>query len=78
MRISLNEFTLDDFRMELLNYIESNRKALQEAALGLFSVVPSSFHPDYPEIKELDPNGIIKPGVIFCLKQKAILPAMKK
>lgn len=68
--ISLNEFTLDDFRMELLNYIESNRKALQEAALGLFSVVPSSFHPDYPEIKELDPNGIIKPGVIFCLKQK--------
>jgi SNF2 family DNA or RNA helicase len=68
--ISLNEFTLDDFRMELLNYIESNRKALEDAALGLFTVVPSSFHPDYPEIKQLDPNGIIKPGVIFCLKQK--------
>jgi SNF2 family DNA or RNA helicase len=68
--ISLNEFTLDDFRMELLNYIESNRKALEEAALGLFTVVPSSFHPDYPEIKQMDPNMIIKPGVIFCLKQK--------
>ncbi len=68
--ISLSEFTLDDFRMELLNYIESNKKSLQEAALGLFSVVPSSFHPDYLEIKQLDPNGIIKPGVIFCLKQK--------
>lgn len=57
--ISLNEFTLDDFRMELIKYIESNRKLLEDAPLGLYSVVPPN--PDYP---------LIAPGVIFCLKQK--------
>ena len=58
--ISLNEFTLDDFRMELIAYIEANRKALQEAPFGLYAVVPPvSNHP------------IITPGVIFCFKQKA-------
>lgn len=57
--IALNEFTLDDFRIELSNYIESNRKLLQDAPLGLYAVVPTN--PDYP---------MIAPGVIFCLKQK--------
>ena len=57
--VSLNEFTLDDFRMELIRYIESNKKKLEEAPFGLYAVVPS-------------PAGdpIIQPGVIFCLKQK--------
>jgi len=58
--VTLNEFTLDDFRIDLLNYIESNRKLLEEASLGLYSVVP--VNPTYP---------MISPGVIFCLKQKA-------
>lgn len=57
--IALTEFTLDDFRMELSKYLESNRKALEEAPLGLYAVVP----PD-PEYK------VIVPGVIFCLQQK--------
>ena len=58
--VSLNEFTLDDFRMELIRYIESNKKKLEEAPFGLYAVVPP-------------PAGdpIIKPGVIFCLKQKS-------
>ena len=30
--VSLTEFTLDDFRLELLKYIEANRAALEEAA----------------------------------------------
>jgi SNF2 family DNA or RNA helicase len=58
--ITLNEFTLDDFRMELVAYIEANRKALEEAPFGLYALVPPP--PDHP---------IIKPGVIFCLKHKA-------
>lgn len=57
--VALNEFTLDDFRIDLLKYIESNRKLLEDAPLGLYTVVPP--HPDYSQIA---------PGVIFCLKQK--------
>ena len=57
--VALNEFTLDDFRIELSNYITNNRKLLEEAPLGLYAVVPP--HPEHQ---------IIAPGVIFCLKQK--------
>ena len=57
--VALNEFTLDDFRMELIKYIESNRKKLDDAPFGLYAVVPPP-----PE------DSIIQPGVIFCLRQK--------
>lgn len=56
--VSLSEFTLDDFRIELAHYIEANRALLENAPLGLYAVVPT--HPDYVQIA---------PGVIFCLKQ---------
>jgi hypothetical protein len=62
--VALNEFTLDDFRIELSKYIESNRQALQDAALGLYAVVPTD--PAYP---------VIAPGRIFCLRQKDDAPA---
>ena len=55
--VSLTEFTLEDFRLELLRYIEANRSALEDAAFGLYACVPP--HPDYK---------IIGPGVIFCLR----------
>jgi len=55
--VTLTEFTLDDFRLELLKYLEANRETLEEAPLGLYSVVPS--HPKYQ---------VITPGVIFCLR----------
>lgn len=57
--VALNEFTLDDFRIDLMNYIESNRKSLEEAPFGLYTVVPP--HPEYQMITK---------GVIFCLRQK--------
>lgn len=57
--VALNEFTLDDFRMELSSYIEANRDKLEEAPFGLYTVVPP--HPDYQTIK---------PGTIYCLKQR--------
>lgn len=56
--VVLNEFTLEDFRIELTRYIESNRRLLENAPLGLYAVVPP--HPDY---------AVITPGVIFCLRQ---------
>ncbi len=57
--VVLNEFTLDDFRIDLTRYIESNKRLLEDAPLGLYAVVPP--HPEYQ---------IIAPGVIYCLKQK--------
>jgi SNF2 family DNA or RNA helicase len=57
--VALNEFTLDDFRAELLGFIEANRERLEDAPLGLYSVVPTT--PDYPTIQA---------GTIFCLKQR--------
>ena len=56
--ISLTEFTLDDFRQDLLNYIEANRELLEAAPLGLYAVVPRDAE-----------HSVIGPGVIFCLKQ---------
>lgn len=57
--VSLVEFTLDDFRMELANYIEANKDSLKSAPFGLYAVVPP--HAEY---------ATIKPGVIYCLKQQ--------
>ena len=57
--VNLSEFTLDDFRIDLVNYLEANRRKLQEAPLGLYAVVPApTKHP------------VIRPGVVFCLAQK--------
>jgi len=39
--ISLTDFTLDDFRIELLHFLENNRKRLQESPLGLYALVPA-------------------------------------
>ncbi len=59
--VSLTEFTLDDFRLELLKYIEANKEALESAPLGLYTCVPP--HPEYKAIG---------PGVIFCFRQEGM------
>ena len=58
--VALNEFTLDDFRMDLSNYVASNRAKLQDAPYGLYGVVPTSTE-----------HAAVKPGVIYCLRQHA-------
>jgi superfamily II DNA/RNA helicase len=72
--VSITDFTLDDFRIELLNYIDANRKKLEAAPFGLYAVVPSpsgsqcdKSHADRFTQAE---KAIIKPGVVFCLRQK--------
>lgn len=72
--VSLTDFTLDDFRIELFNFLKENRKRLVDARFGLYAVVPS---PSGEHAGTIDSNqltetekGIIKPGVVFCLKQK--------
>ncbi len=72
--ISLTDFTLDDFRIELLNFLENNRKKLEEAPFGLYSVVPSPSgdFANYLDVEKFSTTekDIIKPGVVYCLKQK--------
>ena len=71
--ISLTDFTLDDFRIELSNYIKNDGEKLQNAALGLYAIVPSpsgnhakQCHRDFNQTEK----DIIQPGVIYCLRQK--------
>jgi len=72
--VSLTDFTLDDFRIELLNFIESNRRRLKDSPMGLYAVVPAPGG-DYAKLltgREISSTEkeIIKPGVIYCLAQK--------
>jgi hypothetical protein len=72
--ISLTDFTLDDFRIDLLRFLDKNRKKLEDTPLGLYAVVPSPSgeFQDMGNYKDLKANekDIIKPGVIYCLRQK--------
>jgi len=57
--VSLTEFSLDDFRMDLLSYLKEHEDRLQRAPLGLYAVVPT-----HSEVEQA------KPGVIFCLQRR--------
>lgn len=57
--VSLTDFSLDDFRRELMDFLESNRKELEEAPFGLYTVVPP-----------LSAKASMGPGVVFCLRHK--------
>ncbi len=55
--VDLTDFTLDDFRIALLNYITANKRALEDAPMGLYTVVPAP-----------SKGNNMRPGVVFCLK----------
>lgn len=67
--LSLSEFTLDDFRIELMNYLEANKEALRDAPLGLYAVVPTLEESLPPDLFEGTWRDIVKPGVVYCLRQ---------
>ncbi|MDX2080313.1 MAG: helicase-related protein [Terrimicrobiaceae bacterium] len=56
---SLTSFSLDDFRIELLQFLESRRAELEEAPLGLYAVVPPAASVRPP----------VQPGALFCLRR---------
>jgi len=58
--VSLTDFSLDDFRLDLLRYLEANRAALEEAGEGLYAVVPPK--------EELFVKA--QPGALFCLRHR--------
>ncbi|MBP7951050.1 MAG: DEAD/DEAH box helicase family protein [Verrucomicrobiales bacterium] len=57
--ISLADFSLTDFRLDLLKFLENNRELLESAELGLFAVVPPD--PQLPASQ---------PGILFCMRQR--------
>jgi hypothetical protein len=63
--ISLTDFSLDEFRLDLLRYLEANRAALEQAGEGLYAVVPTGERSGAP----------VRPGAIFCLRHR---PAAKQ
>ncbi len=58
--ISLTDFTMDDFRMDLLNFMKQNKEMIETAPFGLFSITVN---------KNEKLRDDIHPGVIFCSKQ---------
>ena len=53
--MGLTEFTLDDFRADLLQFVKQHRDQLANAPLGLHAVAPA---------------GRLEPGAIFCLRRR--------
>ncbi len=56
--VSLTNFSLDEFRLDLLAYLESRRDELEQAQPGLYAVVP-------PDAK----SPACRPGALFCLRR---------
>ena len=70
--ISLTDFTLDDFRVELSNFLKSNQSKLHDTPEGIYAIVPSpenSLESSKKEYSE-EIKKVIKSGVIYCLRQK--------
>lgn len=57
--VSLTDFSLDEFRQDLLNFLQAHKGELERAPLGLYAVVPPA-----AEVP------MAQPGVIYCLRQK--------
>lgn len=57
--ITLSDFSLDEFRIDLLQFLESRRAELEEANPGLYAVVP-------PKAE----TPMAQPGVLFCLRHR--------
>lgn len=59
--VSLTDFSLDEFRLDLLRYLEANRAELEDAGEGGYAVVPP---------KANAPHG--RPGALFLLRQRTV------
>lgn len=58
--VSLTDFTMDDFRVDLMNYMKEHGDSIKETSHHVFSLTKNEKETLQAEIK---------PGVIYCLKQ---------
>ncbi len=66
--ISITDLTLNDFKMDLLDYMDANKKKIETAPLGLHAVTSLQFAP----------SSDTEPGVIFCIKQRNAAAQVKE
>ncbi|KON87946.1 helicase [Sporosarcina globispora] len=66
--ISITDLTLTDFKMDLLDYMDANKKKIETAPLGLHAVTSL----------QLAPSSDIESGVIFCIKQRNAAAQVKE
>jgi SNF2 family DNA or RNA helicase len=55
--VSLSDFSLDDFRLDLSRFVDAKRDLLEKSPDGLYAVVPAQ------------PEQNLHAGVVFCLRQ---------
>ncbi|RBP04960.1 helicase-related protein [Rossellomorea aquimaris] len=66
--ISITDLTLNDFKMDLLDYMDTNKKEIETAPLGLHAVTSL----------QLAPSIDTETGVIFCIKQRNAVVQVKE
>ncbi|MCM3618441.1 SNF2-related protein [Sutcliffiella horikoshii] len=66
--ISITDLTLNDFKMDLLDYMDTNKKKVETAPLGIHAVTSL----------QLAPSSDTEPGVIFCIKQRNAAAPVKE
>ncbi len=59
--VSLTDFSLDEFRLDLMRYLDANSVELENAGEGLYAVVPP----------KADLFVKAQPGALFCLRHRA-------
>ena len=70
--ITMQDFTLDDFIAQLLQYISDKKDQLEEAPLGLYGVTDtnsSASNYEDNKINKTMSKSKEAPGIIFCFKQ---------
>lgn len=80
--ITLTDFSLDEFRLDLDRFIKKNEQRLKDAPFGLYALAPAPGEVRLarndsettlpPQVGKSDfaPSALVQPGVIFCLRQK--------
>lgn len=58
--ISITNLTMNDFKMDLMEYMKENKNSLEKAHFGMYAI---------SKIEDESLKDQVKPGVIFCLKQ---------
>ena len=61
--ISITDMTLNDFRMNLGEYLKHHSGKLEEMPPGVFAVT---------SVDDLADDGLAEPGVVFCLKSESV------
>lgn len=57
--LSITDLTLNDFKMDLVEYMENHREVIEKAPLGLYAIASGG----------AESESDINPGIIFCLRQ---------